>query len=227
MRRYRYELKYIITPTMAYILKKRLLNIMEIDSLANGGTNGYTISSLYFDDVDSTAYFEKLDGVLYRTKYRIRVYDYDDSFIRLERKLKHENMTSKDQTRITKEQFYDIINGNINEIAFSKDKLYNEFIKDIKLKSLRPSVIVEYQRLALTYPVSDVRVTFDSEVRSGLYNYDLFSKDLNPYSVLNPNEVILEVKFNDYLPEHISLILATIPSFRQAVSKFALCRAIK
>ena len=227
MRRYRYELKYIITPTMAYILKKRLLNIMSIDALANGGTDGYTISSLYFDDLDSTAYFEKLDGVLYRTKYRIRVYDYDDSFIRLERKLKHENMTSKDQTKITKEQFYDIINNNVDEIALSEDKLYNEFIKDIKVKSLRPSVIVEYKRLALTYPVSDVRVTFDSEVRSGLYNYDLFSADLNTYSVLNPKEVILEVKFNDYLPSNIAMILTTIPSFRQAVSKFALCRSIK
>ena len=227
MRKYRYELKYIITPTMAYMLKTRLLNIMEVDTLASGGVNGYTISSLYFDDLDSTAYFEKLDGVLYRTKYRIRVYDYNDSFIRLERKLKHENMTSKDQTKITKEQFYNIINGNINEIALSDNKLYNEFIKDIRLKSLRPSVIVEYKRLALTYPVSDVRVTFDSEVRSGLYNYDLFSKELNTYSVLNPNQVILEVKFNDYLPANISAILTTVPSFRQAVSKFALCRAIK
>ena len=227
MRRYRYELKYIITPQMAYILKKRLLTIMDVDSLANGGANGYTISSLYFDDLDSTAYFEKLDGVLYRTKYRIRVYDYSDSFIRLERKLKHENMTSKDQTKITKEQFYDIINGNINEIALTDNKLYNEFIKDIRVKSLKPSVIVEYKRLALTYPVSDVRVTFDSEVRSGLYNYDLFSPELSTYSVLNPHEVILEVKFNDYLPANISAILTTIPSFRQAVSNFALCRSIK
>jgi len=227
MRRYRYELKYIITPVMAQILKMRLLSVMDVDSLASGGTNGYTISSLYFDDLDSTAYFEKLDGVLYRTKYRIRVYDYNDSFIRLERKLKHENMTSKDQTKITKEQFYEIINGDINEISLSDNKLYNEFIKDIRIKSLKPSVIVEYKRLALTYPVSDVRVTFDSEVRSGLYNYDLFAKNLNTYSVLNPNEVILEVKFNDYLPANISMILTTIPSFRQAVSKFALCRSIK
>ncbi len=227
MRRYRYELKYIITPKMAYILKTRLLTIMNVDALATGGVNGYLISSLYFDDLDSTAYFEKLDGVLYRTKYRIRVYDYDDSFIRLERKLKHENMTSKDQTKITKAQFYEIINGDINNIALTDDKLYNEFIKDIRLKSLRPSVIVEYKRLALTYPVSDVRVTFDSDIRSGMYSYDLFDKKLNTFSVLKPNEVVLEVKFNDYLPANIATILTTIPSFRQAVSKFALCRAIK
>ena len=81
MRKYRYELKYIITPKMATILKTRLLTIMDIDSLASGGKKGYTISSLYFDDLASTAYFEKLDGVLYRTKYRIRVYDYDDSCV--------------------------------------------------------------------------------------------------------------------------------------------------
>lgn len=227
MRKYRYELKYIITPKMATILKTRLLTIMDIDSLASGGKKGYTISSLYFDDLASTAYFEKLDGVLYRTKYRIRVYDYDDSFIRLERKLKHENMTSKDQTKISKETFYKIINGDINEIAMTNDKLYNEFIKDMQIKCLRPSVIVEYKRLALTYPISDVRITFDSSVRSGRYNYDLFSENLETFSVLDPNQVILEVKFNDYLPESLAIILTTIPSFRQAVSKFALCRAIK
>ena len=85
--------------------------------------------------------------------------------------------------------------GFITNFNFSS----NEFIKDIKIKGLRPSVIVEYKRLALTYPVSDVRVTFDSEVRTGLYNYDLFSPELSTYSVLNPGEVILEVKFNDYL----------------------------
>ncbi len=227
MRKYRYELKYIITPATAEILKNRLLSIMEVDSFAKSGDGGYTISSLYFDDLDSTAYFEKLDGVRYRTKYRIRVYDYDDSFIRLERKLKHENMTSKDQTKLTKEMFYKIINGEIAEITNTDDKLYNEFVKDIRIKQLKPSVIVEYKRTALTYPVSDVRVTFDSEVRSGMYNYDLFDPSLTTFSVLNPNQVILEVKFNDYLPEHISLILSTIPSFRKAVSKFALCRAIK
>lgn len=227
MRRYRYELKYIISKKQAYTLKESLLSVMDVDAIANGGMGGYTISSLYFDDLDSTAYFEKQDGVLYRTKYRIRVYDYNDSFIRLERKLKHENMTSKDQTRISKNQFYDIVNGDIENIAFTDDKLYNEFIKDMKIKHLKPSVIVEYKRLALTYPVSDVRVTFDFNIRSGVYNYDLFDSDLSTHSVQDPNQVVLEVKFNDYLPEHISMILMTIPSFRQAVSKFALCRAAK
>ena len=227
MRRYRYELKYIINKRQAYTLKESLLTVMSVDALANGGMGGYTISSLYFDDLDSTAYFEKLDGVLYRTKYRIRVYDYNDSFIRLERKLKHENMTSKDQTKISKSQFYEIINGDINNIALTDDKLYNEFIKDMRIKNLKPAVIVEYKRLALTYPVSDVRVTFDFNIRSGVYNYDLFDSNLDTRSVQDPNQVVLEVKFNDYLPEHISMILMTIPSFRQAVSKFALCRAAK
>ncbi|MBQ4633898.1 MAG: polyphosphate polymerase domain-containing protein [Bacilli bacterium] len=227
MRKYRYELKYIISSSMAEILKNKLLTIMEIDQFAKSENGEYTISSLYFDDLESTAYFEKLDGVRFRTKYRIRVYDYDDSFIRLERKLKHENMTSKDQTKISKEIFYKIINNEIEEFVDTESGLYNEFVKDIRLKQLRPSVIVEYKRTALTYPISDVRVTFDSKVRSGMYNYDLFDPNLTTFSVLKPNEVILEVKFNDYLPQHISLILSTIPAFRKAVSKFALCRAIK
>ena len=203
MRKYRYELKYIISSSMAEILKNKLLTIMEIDQFAKSENGEYTISSLYFDDLESTAYFEKLDGVRFRTKYRIRVYDYDDSFIRLERKLKHENMTSKDQTKISKEIFYKIINNEIEEFVDTESNLYNEFVKDIRLKQLRPSVIVEYKRTALTYPISDVRVTFDSKVRSGMYNYDLFDPNLTTFSVLKPNEVILEVKFNDYLPQFL------------------------
>ena len=102
MRKYRYELKYIINPSIAQILKSRLENIMTIDENSIYDNHTYKIRSLYFDNDSSDAYYEKLNGVLYREKYRIRYYNDDDSFIRLERKLKHNNMTSKDQIAVTR-----------------------------------------------------------------------------------------------------------------------------
>lgn len=225
MRKYRHELKYIISSDLAHILKSRLNSIMDIDVNSVNQDHTYQIRSLYFDNDSSDAYYEKLNGVLYREKYRIRYYNHDDSFIRLERKLKHNNMTSKDQITISKEICDKIVNDEIEELTGSG--LLEEFLNDIKRKHLKPSVIVDYTRLAYTYPVSEVRITFDSHIKSGRYHYELFDYELPTIPVMEDGTVVLEVKFNEILPEAISIILATIPMYRQAVSKFALCRSIK
>lgn len=227
MRKYRNELKYIISKDMAGVLKQRLGLIMDVDSNSVNSDNSYFIRSLYFDDEDSNAYYEKMDGVEFRKKYRIRIYNFDDKFIRLECKYKHDNMTSKDQILLTHEECSKIINGKIDEFSLDKDNLLRQFLIDSRINKLKPSIIVDYNRLAYTYHVSEVRITFDSKISSGLYNYNLFDADATTYKVIDDNEVVLEVKFNEILPEAISIILTTVPTFRQAFSKFAACRSIK
>lgn len=227
MRKYRNEIKFIISKKMAEVLKQRLSLIMSVDTNSYNSDNSYLIRSLYFDNEDSDAYYEKMDGVEYRKKYRIRIYNFDDKFIRLECKYKHNNMTSKDQILIDTEVCSKIIDGKINEIDLTKDNLLRQFALDYRLNRLTPSIIVDYNRVAFTYHVSDVRITFDSKIKSGLYNYNLFDKDATTYSVIDDNEMVLEVKFNEILPESIAIILQTVPTFRQAFSKFATCRNIK
>ena len=228
-RKYRHEIKFIISKQMSLILKQRLALAMDVDKNSVNLDNTYFIRSLYFDDINSTAYYEKIDGVLYRKKYRIRIYNNDSSFIRLERKWKHNNMTSKDQLKISKENCINLLTNQFDNIdkKLLKNSLMKEFITDIKVFGLKPSVIVDYKRLAYTYPISEVRITFDERIKSGLYNCNLFNMNRITYDVIDNNEVVLEVKFNEVLPEHISIILQTIPMYRQAVSKFALCRSIK
>lgn len=227
MRKYRNELKYIISKDMAEVLKQRLGLIMDVDSNSVNSDNSYFIRSLYFDDEDSSAYYEKMDGVEFRKKYRIRIYNFDDKFIRLECKYKHDNMTSKDQILLTREECSKIINGKIDEFSLDKDNLLRQFLIDSRINKLKPSIIVDYNRLAYTYHVSEVRITFDSKISSGLYNYNLFDSDTTTYKVIDDNEVVLEVKFNEILPEAIAIILTTVPTFRQAFSKFSACRSIK
>lgn len=227
MRKYRNEIKFVINKDSAEILKRKLALLMDVDSNANSSDNSYFIRSLYFDDIYSNAYYEKMDGVEYRKKYRIRIYNNDFKFIRLECKYKHENKTSKDQMLIDKNICDKIIEGNIDQLDINEDNLLLKFIIDYKLKSLRPAIIVDYKRLAYTYPVSDVRVTFDSQIRSGRYNYNLYDDNMDTYKVINDNEVVLEVKFNEVLPEQIAIVLSTVPMIRQAFSKFATCRSIK
>lgn len=227
MRKYRNEIKFIISKTMAEVLKQRLSLIMSVDTNSYNSDNSYLIRSLYFDNENSDAYYEKMDGVEYRKKYRIRIYNFDDKFIRLECKYKHNNMTSKDQILIDKELCSKIIDGKIDEIDLTKDNLLRQFALDYRLNRLEPSIIVDYNRVAFTYHVSDVRITFDSQIKSGMYNYNLFDKNATTYSVIDDNQMVLEVKFNEILPESIALILQTVPTFRQAFSKFAACRNIK
>ena len=224
--KYRHELKFKISNNAAEVLKQKLSLILGKDKNAYYSDGSYLIKSLYFDDRDSSSYYEKMDGVLYRKKYRIRMYNDVDSFIRLEKKMKHNNYTAKEQMLISKDIYSKILNGKVDEID-NPEGLLLEFITNYKTKGLVPSVIVEYHRTAFTYPISDVRITFDSSIQSSLYNYDLFNTSYPRYNVDEPGKQVLEVKFNEVLPLHIANILNDIPACREAVSKFAICRSIK
>ena len=224
--KYRHELKFKISNSAAEVLKQKLSLILGKDKNAYYEDGSYLIKSLYFDDRDSSSYYEKMDGVLYRKKYRIRMYNDVDTFIRLEKKMKHNNFTAKEQMLISKDIYSKILDGKIDEIE-NPEGLLLEFITNYKNKGLVPSVIVEYHRTAFTYPISDVRITFDSNIQSSLYNYDLFNTSYPRYIVDEPGKQVLEVKFNEILPLHIANILNDIPACREAVSKFAICRSIK
>ena len=226
-KKYRHELKFIINSMDADILKYRLSLLMDVDTNSCNEDNTYFIRSLYFDDIYNNAYYEKIDGLEKREKYRIRIYNFDDSFIRLERKEKNRVLTYKEQTKISKEDCINFMNCDFDLIDTSNNRLLEDFVLKYKFNQIKPDVIVDYRRLAYTYDVEDVRVTFDENIKSGRYNCDLFDKDILSYDVLNENESVLEVKFNDYIPNHIAKVIMTIPSIRLAVSKFALCKEQK
>jgi SPX domain protein involved in polyphosphate accumulation len=212
-----------MSESIAEVLKYRLSLIMDLDENSTNEDHTYNIRSLYFDDIYDSAYYEKVDGVEERNKYRIRLYNNDDTFIRLERKEKNRDLTYKRQQKITKKETRDFISSNFDNIDYEEDTLIREFALKYKMNQIRPSVIVDYNRLAYTYPVEDVRITFDSNIKSGRYNTNLLDKDIMLVDILEPGLLVLEVKYNNYLPSHIASILNDIPMTRLAVSKFALC----
>ncbi|HOP66067.1 MAG TPA: polyphosphate polymerase domain-containing protein, partial [Bacilli bacterium] len=201
MYKYRHELKYVINSNQAIILKQRLALYMSLDNYQYYKDGSYYIKSLYFDDIDNSSYYEKIDGMLYRTKYRIRTYNNSLKKIYLERKMKHNNLTSKDKELISKDIYSKIISGNIDNIDSENNSLLNKFLLDMHLKNLKPSVIVGYKRTAYIYPISNVRITFDENIVSQGFNYDLFIKNATNINVLDKNEVVLEVKYDDILPK--------------------------
>lgn len=226
-KKYRHELKFVINCNDAEILKYRLSLLMDVDTNSCNEDNTYFIRSLYFDDIYNSAYYEKIDGLEKREKYRIRIYNFDDSFIRLERKEKNRDLTHKEQAKISKDECIKFLNGDFDSIDTKNNKLLEDFVMKHKFNQIKPDVIVDYRRLAYTYDVEDVRITFDENIKSGRYNYDLFDRDIITYDVLDKNESVLEVKFNNYIPNHIAKVIMTIPSIRLAVSKFALCKEQK
>jgi hypothetical protein len=161
--KYRHEYKYYINIGDYYILRSRLKHIMELDKHA-GKDGQYSIRSIYFDDLKDSALFEKISGVNHRRKYRIRFYNKDTSSIRLEKKIKDKGLTAKFKTLITKEQCLKILHGDIEWMSFSKDKLLNELYIKMKSELYRPKTIVDYVREAYTYPIGNVRVTFDNSI---------------------------------------------------------------
>ena len=223
--RFRYELKFLLNAASAELLKYRLGLIMDIDE--NSIEGKYFIRSLYFDDVYDTAYYEKIDGLEEREKYRIRFYNLDVSYIVLEMKGKKNILTYKRQARISERDYHNIIDENYDKINTKDKPVLEEFINKTRAKHLVPSIIVDYNRLAYTYPVDDVRITFDEDISSGKFDYDLFSNNISSERVIEPNEVIMEVKYNTKLPGILSRIIKTVPMTRIAISKFALCKEKK
>lgn len=217
---YRHELKFLIPTSTAKILKQRLPLIMKQDPHYDGY---YNIRSLYFDDIYHTAYHEKIDGIKDRSKYRIRIYNLEDIYISVEIKGKHNDLSYKKKDIINKKEYMYLMNKEYDKINIKDRKILEQFIFDIKNKNLVPMVIVDYQRLAYVYELEDTRITFDEDIKSSRFNYDLFNKNLPLFSVLEPDEILIEIKFNENLPYIIKELLKDSHMTSIGLSKYTLC----
>ena len=219
---YRHEYKYLISRADAELLKLRLPHIMESDAHADTGGK-YTIRSLYFDDFQNTAYYDKVDGVSERAKYRIRFYDYDSSLIKLEKKEKLGNLTRKTAQTITKKDARALEYALTDGCPDNPDGLTAELRLACVSKGLRPRVLVDYDRTPFICRDGNTRITLDENLRTRPYIPHLFASPRAMVPVLDSNQVILEVKFDDFLPGYLAAALADIPKASLAISKFALC----
>jgi hypothetical protein len=220
----RHELKFLISDTYYLWLRDRIAAAMPLDSNVDPTTRGYFIRSLYFDDLFDTALFEKVDGDDVRNKFRIRIYKWSDSQILLEKKSKVMYYTAKDSLRITRAQCDGILSGDYNAIYPTDSALMQEFYALIRTRYLKPKVLVDYFREAYVYPAGNVRITFDLNIRSGLYSNDLFSKRPSTVMALEPNTHVMEVKYDSFLPAHLKALLQGVPGERIAISKYVMCR---
>ena len=221
---YRHEYKFLINEADTAALRSRLTAFMRRDAFHTESGGRYTVRSLYFDNASDQALREKLDGMDEREKFRIRCYDEDSSFIRLEKKGKKHGLCRKVSAPMTREEVEALIAGDTAFLRAAPHPLLNELAFKMTTLQLRPRALVIYDREAYTYPAGNVRVTFDSRVRSSLNEIDLFNYKLPLVRVLPAPYTILEIKFDGYLPDMVRTLCRLDARAQCACSKYALCR---
>lgn len=221
MPQYRHEWKHEISPADRMVLRARLGRVCQADSHAVDGR--YQIRSLYFDSPADKALREKLDGVGRREKFRLRYYNGDLSLIHLEKKTKLNGFGTKATTELSANQAQAIVDGNLGWMMDSGRPLVQELCHKMRVQGLRPRTIVDYTREPFVYGPGNVRVTLDYDIRTGLGRTDFLNPDCATIPAGEP-VVILEVKWDAFLPDVIRDAVQLEGRRTAAFSKYAACR---
>jgi len=220
--KYRHEYKYVVSESQIAVLKSRIEKLLIPDPNATNG--GYNIRSVYFDDYDNRCFYENENGSDPREKFRIRIYDHSDSKITLECKRKERGKTLKTACPLTKEQCELILSGGIPKVSSDNNPLLNKLIIEMLEHKMKPVVIVEYDRIPYIYREGNVRITFDRNLCSSEETKD-FLKDFVPKRAVMPKGYhLLEVKFDEFLPDQIYRALNINGLTQTNYSKYYLCR---
>lgn len=219
--KFRHEQKQEISYIDMLALRQRLKAVMKNDFHATNGR--YEIRSLYFDNLNDKALREKIDGVNIREKFRIRYYDGKTSLIKLEKKSKINGLCLKESVALTIEQAKAILNGDYTWMAECEEALIRELHSKMKHEGLRPKTIVDYIREPFVFEPGNVRITLDYDIRTGLNFADFLNDSCITIPVAN-NPIILEIKWDEYLPDIIKDIIQLNAGRIGAFSKYAACR---
>ncbi len=221
---FRHELKYYIN-YRDYIVLRQCLKALLTPDESGDENNSYHVRSIYFDDFDESSLVEKMAGVQNRNKYRIRFYNFNDRLIRFEKKMKRGQYLAKKSITLVRSEVQDLLDGNPDFLLSRKESFAKELYLEFRHRQLKPRVVVDYMREAYVLPYEDVRITFDKDLKSGKPFGNVYDKNLPVVPIADPETMILEVKFNRYLPDYVKKVLnnLTAPE-RLAISKYTNCR---
>lgn len=219
--KFRHEMKQVITSADALVLRRRLGIVMQRDE--HSRTGSYLISSLYFDNINDKALMEKINGINRREKFRLRCYNDDPSLVFLEKKSKINGLCAKQRCIVDSGEVRSIITSGAMWSPNESSELLNELHMKMTTQGLRPKTIVDYKREAFIYPAGNVRVTLDSRIRTSMHPQDF----MDPDRLMLPTResgIILEVKWDEFLPDVIRGIVQPGDARTESFSKYAACR---
>lgn len=222
---YRHELKYQVSEGQLTVLGFRLKPLLLQDMHQAG--DAYVIRSLYFDDFEDSCMRENEDGIDNRKKYRIRIYNGEDSVIKLEKKIKYRGMTRKISTEISVHDCLTYMAGKVPNLRKNSSELEKELYAKIKSEGLHPVSIVEYERTAFVEPRGNVRITFDRNISGCEKIASFLDKKIPVVPLLAKGQHVLEVKYDELLPGYISDVMDMGTLQRCNFSKYYYARNYK
>ena len=219
---YRVEDKFCCKETEMYCLQKRLSCVLQSDS-NESSTEGYSVCSLYFDDLDNSCLADTVEGNRIRRKYRARIYNHSLDTIKLEVKEKLDNRVRKKSRNITEKELLKLMNGECIECRPTMEDPAALFNLAIQTNHLAPKVIVTYERKAFIFEPGNVRITLDRNVRSSK-RVESFGKPDISYDFFVEQDKIIEMKYDEFMPDFILQLLELENMQQIAYSKYQLCR---
>ncbi|MCL2373515.1 MAG: polyphosphate polymerase domain-containing protein [Defluviitaleaceae bacterium] len=220
----RQEKKYLISKDRYYYLSRQFARTLTEDKHSSG--DGYTVRSLYFDDIDETDYVEKLNGTEVRRKIRLRNYGPGSKSAKLELKQKQGIWQKKRSLTLDVEKSQRIIAGDYSALLEVKSNFADEMYGIMNMRLYRPKTTVTYTRKVFVAKENEIRITFDQNIRSSESNFDIFSDNLIENPVFDPFLVVLEIKYNNFLLSYIKDIVQPSNESEKAISKYCMGRSV-
>lgn len=221
--KYRHEFKYVVSAGEIAIIKSRISSIMQQDShtVDNGS---YSIRSLYFDDYYNRCMKENENGTDPREKFRIRIYNHSSDRIMLECKRKERGKTLKTSCPLSVEQTKELMAGRVLPDIANQNPVLQKLTLRMMTRKMKPVIIVEYDRVPFVYKNGNVRITLDMNISSSKDIMSFLDEKISRRPVMPSGHHLLEVKYDEYLPDFIYRNIQLMNLRQTAFSKYYICR---
>jgi SPX domain protein involved in polyphosphate accumulation len=225
----RFELKYLLTSTQANAFREDLILHVDVDPHA-GPAGSYPLASLYYDTDDHRFYWEKLDGIKFRRKLRIRSYDpapEPSTLVFAEIKQRVNRVTQKRRIVAPLADALALCGSGVIPEHDPRDAATYEEIAAMTLYyDLAPTVITLYERQAFVGRETDpgLRITFDKDIRYRADDLDLAS-GAPGRPAINPSWEVMEIKVNERIPFWLTDLVARHDCELIRISKY--CQSLE
>ena len=227
----RYELKYLVPSDQVGDIRAELSERMERDAYA--GPRGYGVWSVYYDTSRLRFYYEKIEGLKFRRKLRIRRYGEtgdvadENSPVSVEIKQRVNRVTQKRRVILPYERALALCDRRERIDVAAADQPFVDEVLDLIIRlDLRPIAMTGYRREPYVGRDADLglRVTLDHRVRGRDRDFDLRSDAENRY-IIRPDLAVMEVKVNERAPYWVTDMAARFGLQIQRISKY--CQSVE
>ena len=223
----RFEIKYLVKTSQLAAVHSALSELLEPDPHTDSDGKYYNFS-IYFDSPRYRFYSEKHEGLLQRLKPRLRAHlpaiDAPAQKVFLELKGRHDRTVQKQRTSVSLSMAQAMLAGELPaaDSQVSGPNVYGEFEFLARRFGLGPVVSVLYTRTPFHFPLyPNVRLTFDTSIMGSL-NTSLDSNRTGLQYVIPPTQALIELKYNDQIPQSVLYVLNRLELEQVTFSKFAL-----